>query len=76
MFDNEFRVQRMTVFDFRDLGAGKIRVRQFQLPETKCDGLGRLLINDVSACEGRSLDPSLCVQGLQLSNKTNIEFLN
>lgn len=76
VFDDQLRVQRMTVFDFRELEAGKLRVRQFQLPQTQCSGLGRLLINDVSACEGNEVDASLCSSGLQLSNKTDIEFLN
>ncbi|MEM9330755.1 MAG: hypothetical protein AAGA53_05485 [Pseudomonadota bacterium] len=76
VFDDQFRVQRMTVFDFRELEAGKLRVRQFQLPETKCEGLGRLLINDVSSCDGSEVDASLCTQGLTLTNKTKIEFLN
>ncbi|MEM9278717.1 MAG: hypothetical protein AAGA76_09090 [Pseudomonadota bacterium] len=76
VFDDQYRVERMTVFDFRDLGAGKFRVRQFQLPETKCDDLGRILINDVSACNGTELDPQLCSAGLRISNKTNVEFLN
>ncbi|MEM9277926.1 MAG: hypothetical protein AAGA76_05090 [Pseudomonadota bacterium] len=76
VFDDQLRVQRMTVFDFRELEAGKLRVRQFQLPQTQCSGLGRLLINDVSACDGNEVDASLCSSGLQISNKTNIEFLN
>lgn len=76
VFDAEFRVQRMTVFDFRDIAAGKYRVRQFQLPNTNCGSLGRLLINDVSACKGDAVDPSQCVAGLKITNKTNTEFLN
>ena len=76
VFDDQFRVERMTVFDFRDLSAGKQRVRQFQLPKTNCGKLGRLLINDVSSCEGIGVEASHCVGGLRTSNKTKIEFVN
>lgn len=75
IFDKELSVDRMRVFDFRDVAAGKIKVRQFQLPNTKCDNLGRLLLNDVSACDGKDLDKKYCASSLKVTNKTSVEFL-
>ncbi len=76
IFDKDLRVDRMTVFDFRQLKKGKYRVRQFQLPDTKCGKLGRILINDSSACDGTGLTLPECFDKLTISNKTSIEFLN
>ncbi|MEO0328262.1 MAG: hypothetical protein AAF217_06635 [Pseudomonadota bacterium] len=76
IFDKEMRVERMTVFDFKSLPASKLKVRQFQLGKTKCDNLGRLLINDASSCTGQGIEPSICLKELVLDNRTEVEFLN
>ncbi|MEM7068008.1 MAG: hypothetical protein AAF478_03915 [Pseudomonadota bacterium] len=76
VFDNDMKVNRMTVFDFQDLNASKIRVRQFQLADTPCETLGRLLINDTSACKSGGVDSKMCSDKLEISNKTQLEFLN
>lgn len=75
LFDLDNSVDLMTVFDFKDLGTGKTRVRQFQLPNKECGTLSKLLINDVSACSGNDLTAQACNKNLILSNKTKIEFI-
>jgi hypothetical protein len=76
LFNNEGRVERMTVFDFNEIQTGKFRVRQFQLDNIKCTELGRILVNGVSTCDGEGFDKAICSQSLRISNKTKIEFLN
>lgn len=75
-FNGEGLVERMTVLDFQDLPAGRTRVRQFNLPDMQCDNVSRVLINDVSACEGAGVEPATCLEGLSLSSKSEIEFTN
>lgn len=45
-------VERLMLLDFRDLPAGKPRVRQFDLPGADCAALGQVLINGAARCEG------------------------
>jgi len=76
LFDKESLVDRMTVFDFKDLAAGKTKVRQFNLKGTDCSKLGRLLINGNSSCTGKEVDAQSCIKLLSTSNKTDIDFGN
>lgn len=72
LFDQKGRVERMAVLDFRDLPAGKTKVRQFDLAGTKCDALGSLLINDAPVCTGAGIDKSACMQGLRTGSKSPV----
>ena len=53
LFDEKGLVERMAVLDFRDLPAGKTKVRQFDLPGTNCEAVKSLLINDAPVCDRR-----------------------
>ncbi|MCA1367874.1 hypothetical protein I6F15_10730 [Bradyrhizobium sp. BRP14] len=74
LFDQEGRVERMAVLDFRDLPAGKTKVRQFDLPGTKCEAVKSLLINDAPACVGEGVDKAACMTGLKTGSKSAIEL--
>lgn len=64
-------VERLTLFDFRDLPAGRPRVRQFDLGGIACDGIGAVLINGTSACAGEGVDPAACGAGLALASRVD-----
>lgn len=74
LFDQKGLVERMAVLDFRDLPAGKTKVRQFDLPGTKCEAVKSLLINDAPACVGEGVDKGACMTGLKTGTKSAIEL--
>jgi len=74
LFDQEGRVERMAVLDFRDLPAGKTKVRQFDLPGTKCEAVKSLLINNAPACVGEGVDKAACMTGLKTGSKSAVEL--
>lgn len=74
LFSKDGLVDRLTVLDFRELPAGKTKVRQFDLPGTDCSGVGRVLINDATACEGDGVAPEACISQLKTATKAEIEF--
>jgi hypothetical protein len=73
LFDGAGHVDRITLFDFGALPAGRPRVRQFDLDGPSCDTLGQVLINGFETCEGAGLAPGACLEGLRLSSETRIE---
>ncbi|ETX30371.1 hypothetical protein [Roseivivax isoporae] len=73
LFDAEGQVDRLTLFDFGALPAGRTRVRQFVIPETGCDGLGRVLFNGAETCEAGDLGAGACEADLRLETRTGIE---
>lgn len=72
LFNGQGLVERMAVLDFRDLPAGKTKVRQFDLPGTRCEALGSMLINDAPVCQGAGLAREACMGGLRTGSKAPI----
>nr|WP_261395655.1 hypothetical protein [Salipiger bermudensis] len=75
LFDTTGQVERLTLFDFGTLPAGKPRLRQFVVPGLQCDGLGQILINGASTCEAGELGASACIEGLGLTSRTDVEMM-
>ena len=73
IFDASGQVERLTLFDFGALPAGRPRVRQFVISQTPCDDIGQLLFNGADTCEGDGLGPGACTLDLRLESRTGIE---
>jgi hypothetical protein len=75
VFDQEGRVSNLWLLPARRLPPGQIRVRQFLFQEGNCDGIGRLLLNDVVNCEGNGLDPEQCLGLIDVSSRIDLPFV-
>jgi len=75
LFDRSGGVDRLTTFDFGSLPGLKTRVKRFDLNNSICKDIGRLLINRASKCvfEG-SAELATCETALQTTNKTDVKF--
>lgn len=73
LFDAAGKVSRFALFDFKNLPAGKMRVRQFELPDTQCSSVSKILINGVAACKGAAFTGSECSDAMQLKSSTSTE---
>ena len=76
IFDAEGVVTRLLVLEFGALIEGKTKILQFDLAETECASISRIVINDVAGCVQASdgADSDLCLTGLTASSRTDIEF--
>ena len=74
LFNRNGLVDRLTVLDFKDLPAGKTKVRQFDLQNADCAGIGRVLVNDAVACEGGGVEHTACIRNLKAETKSDISF--
>ena len=74
MFDADGAIDRSVTLDFKGLTEGKTKVLQFELADLPCDGIGRVLINDISACEGLGLAPTACLDNLKATTRPSITF--
>lgn len=74
LFDADGAIDRIVNLDFKGLTQGKTKVLQFELADLPCDGIGRVLINTVSACEGTGLAPTACLDNLKTTTRPNITF--
>ena len=67
-------IDRIVTLDFKALSPGKTKVLQFELAGLACPQLGRLLINDITACEGPDIAPTACLEGLVTVSRPDIAF--
>ena len=74
LFDTSGAIDRIVTLDFKSLAEGKTKVLQFELAKLDCAGLSRVLINDVTACEGEGLAPDACLAGLVPTARPDVEF--
>ena len=74
LFDADGAIDRIVNLDFKGLTQGKTKVLQFELADLPCTGIGRVLINDISACEGTGLAPAACLANLKTTAKPEIDF--
>ena len=72
LFDETGQVDRLTLFDFGSLPPARPRVRQFVVPELTCEGLGSVLFNGASTCEGADVDAGVCDTGLLATSRTHV----
>lgn len=69
IFNDKGTVERLALLDFRELPAGKSKVRQFDVPGVKCETVKNLLINDSPVCEGAGLEKGRCMDGIVTRTK-------
>ncbi|WP_346913622.1 hypothetical protein [uncultured Roseibium sp.] len=74
IFNGDGLVERMTVFDFGALPEGKTVVRQFEMPNMACEGVGRILVNGAKACTGEGITPDTCIGALKTDSKADVPF--
>lgn len=75
LFKPDGVVERLTVLDFKDLPAGKTKVTRFNLPNVDCEKIGRILVNELTDCEGDNVDAAICRAALKVQSKaTNVQF--
>lgn len=75
IFDTSGGVVRLTLFNFRDLPEGRLRVRQFDLPGIACNTVGKVLFNGANACTVAEADSLVCHKALKLKSRTEVELI-
>lgn len=75
IFDTDGAVTRLLVLEFGALIAGKTKILQFDLGETSCASISRIVVNNVVACTlADGTESDICSQGLVASSRTAIQF--
>jgi hypothetical protein len=75
LFDRAGRVAALTLLDFRDLPADRMRVRSFDMASIDCGAIERVLINDVAVCEAEAAAPPDCAEALAVRARVDVEIL-
>lgn len=74
IFDENQQVVKLLVLNSGELIKGKTRVKRYGLKNVNCQKVSRYLINDIKQCDAKGFTPKLCLQSLELTNKTTAKF--
>lgn len=74
LFDKQGRIDRRIAVDASPLRAGKSVVKLFDLSGLQCDGISKILLNDIAPCEDASGAREDCVVNARLSTLTDVDF--
>ncbi|NEX16497.1 MAG: Tat pathway signal sequence domain protein [Halochromatium sp.] len=74
LFDSKGFIQRNLMVNAAPIAADKTSVKRFDLTETRCESVGRILINDVPAIAGPDGAVSVDVSQLELSSKSDVDL--
>jgi hypothetical protein len=73
-FARDGQIARRVAVELGPVGAGRTAVRIFDLPGLACDGMSRLLVNDVLACRIAGQDAPDCAERLRATSRTGLRF--
>ncbi|MEJ8572603.1 hypothetical protein [Microbaculum marinum] len=76
LFDTDGRVDRFLLFKARPLPVAKTRVQQFEIGDTACGAIGRVLLNDVTDCAGEGLSPGSCLAAIRTQSRADVPFVS
>ncbi len=75
LFDRSGTILRRVALTFSDIRPNRTKVVLFDLAEASCAEVGRLLLNDVLACNGNSGTPiANCPELLSARTRAGVEF--
>jgi hypothetical protein len=74
LFDPDGRVDRFLLLKARPLPSGRTRVQQFDVGDTSCGRIARVLLNDITACAGDGLTPPACLDAIQPTSRADVPF--
>lgn len=74
VFDGAGIVTKRVGLDAAPLKAGRTVVKTFDLKGLACETVGRLLINDVLACDAEGLTPDGCLELVEPRSRTSATF--
>ncbi|WP_019627282.1 hypothetical protein [Thioalkalivibrio sp. ALJT] len=75
VFDRDGIIHRRTVVEMAPLRAGSTAVRAFRMTDTACDRVGRILVNDVAACEGPEGTIGGCADRVQVESLADVPLI-
>ena len=74
-FDAKGKASLFLSLDVGALPAGKTRVLRFDLGDkTACTDVGRMVLDDVTACDGGDMTPPACLAAIVLSSRATVPF--
>ncbi|MEM1313996.1 MAG: hypothetical protein AAGI51_05540 [Pseudomonadota bacterium] len=76
LFDPDGVIARRLAVQVAPLRSGRTSVRSFAIRGLACEGVGRVLLNDVAECRVGGDDVADCIELIETSSKASIDFID
>jgi hypothetical protein len=74
-FDTDGVIAHRIVVEGGPLPAGKTKVKLFDVDGLACSAIGRLLLNDIAACDGGTAAPNECLDLTSATSRVDTDFI-
>ena len=74
VFDRSGTISRRLAVELAPLRAAKTMVKVFDIPETACNGIGSILVNDVIHCRDANGEVGGCIDRFTTSSKLPVKL--
>ena len=75
VFSADGVIARRLALETAPLRANKTMVKEFELTDLTCEGVGRVLLNDVTSCSSDAGDRDDCVTTTRVSSRASASFV-
>jgi len=75
LLDSDGIIQRRLTVEAAPLRAKKTSIKVFTIPEQKCGTIGRVMLNDITACKAGDAMMEDCIDQAVVSSRTSAEFV-
>ncbi len=76
ILDRNGVIDRLLTIDAAPLPAGRTTLKLFEIPETRCDAIGEILLHDIASCQPQNADPVDCFPFLDLVSRAGVAMVN
>ncbi|MEM8790181.1 MAG: hypothetical protein AAGE80_01085 [Pseudomonadota bacterium] len=76
MFDPDGVISRRLAVEMGPLRSGRTSVKVFGMDGTTCDGLSRILVNDILSCESDGTARKDCMDLIETASRSSVELIN
>ncbi|MEM8836573.1 MAG: hypothetical protein AAGE89_00650 [Pseudomonadota bacterium] len=75
LFDSDERITQLLSIATGAFPENKSRVSQFDLPETDCTGIGRMMLNTITVCDGGDLSAETCLNATETRSRAGVDLV-
>ncbi len=72
LFGHDGTLLRLMSASVGAMPVSKTRLKQYDVQDLACDRIGRILLNEVTSCEGEKLTPEICTSAARTSSRSKI----
>ena len=76
ILDRDGVIDRLLTIDAAPLPAARTTLKLFDIPETRCDAIGEILLHDIPACQPQDGTETDCFALLDLVSRTGAAMVN